>query len=337
MGYSLCSDDPEAREFFRAEYRHHLAQSMDGSIPHVRLTWKRGMSRTAQAPHRFHVHKVLARWSYRIEFDRDSVRIGAVGNRYAVPMVHHMMVHPSLRWLVSRHDALMLHGAAVVKNGRSLILTGKGGAGKTTTSSILLAEGGSDWQLHADDYVFVGSGPNTSSYMTRSHLYKDLMRWLPELRKKLSWYERMRLFFYGNLREWTREGIKWPVRLPSERLWPEHELADTADLRSVLLLRRADIASPRLRDVDSMDAVVEDLVDMNFFEARHFIRLVNTSPAGAPAVDWVDTWKDRERALLKRYLLQTKVQWLELPSVGGLDHRLSQQLLELLQGEVDGS
>ncbi len=329
VGYQLRSEDAEAQEFFKGEYRHHLQeQPLQG--PPVTLTWRRGLPSLAGSGYRFHVHKLLACWSYRVEFDHGGVQIDAVGNRYAIPMVHHMMVHPALRYLASQRDTLMLHGAAVVKDGCSMILTGRGGAGKTTTSSMLLAQGGADWQLHADDYVFLGPGPHSHAYMTRSHLYKDLLRWLPDMKLKLSPYERLRLFLYGNLREWTRDGIKWPVRVSSERLWPDHTLAHSARLGSVLLLRRAAVPKPQLVPVDSLDEVVESLVEMNFYEARHFIHLMNGNPGGPPDDDWLEAWQSRERDLMKHCLSQTSVQWLELPQTEHIDRQLGFELVDLL-------
>ncbi|MBN1264769.1 MAG: hypothetical protein JXA25_04700 [Anaerolineales bacterium] len=333
VGYKLNTSDSEAQRFFIDEYRHHLQDiSMEEWVekPLVTLNWRRGIPLLAGDSFRFHMHKILARWSYQIEHGENSIRIKAVGNRFAVSMVHHMMVHPSLRYLASMQDTLMLHGAAVVKNGQSIILTGRGGAGKTTTSSMLLAQGGSEWQLHADDYVYIGAGPQTYAYMTRSHLYKDLLRWLPQLREQLTVSERIRLFIYGTIREWTRDGIKWPVRLSAERLWPDHQLASRARLGKVLLLRRAPVSAPQLVDISSLDEVVDSLAEMNFYEARHFIHLMNNKTGTPLPEDWLEAWRMREKQLLKRYLSQTSVQWLELPESRQLDPRLGHQLVDLL-------
>ena len=331
VSFELVTSDPEAQLFFAAEYKNHLQDHPLPDAPLVTLEWKRGLPLFTGKSFGFHVHKLLARWSYQAAIEKNHIRIKAVGNRYAIPMVHHMMVHPSLRYLVSKIDMMLLHGAAVVKNGQSIILTGRGGAGKTTTSSMLLAQGGPDWSMHADDYVFIGSGPQTCAYMTRSHLYKDLLRWLPELREKLSLIERIRLYVYGTIREWTREGIKWPVRLSSERLWPDHTLASRARLSKVLLLRRAPVPTLQLVDIEALDEVVEILVEMNFFEARHFISLMNNKPGTPLPEDWLEAWRIREKQLLHRYLSQTSVQWLELPDSKNLDPRLGHQLVELLQ------
>ena len=330
VSFKLVTSDPEAQRFFAAEYKNHLQGHPVPDVPLVTLEWKRGLPLFAGNSFRFHVHKLLARWSYQADIKNDQILIRAVGNRYAIPMVHHMMVHPSLRYLVSNIDMMLLHGAAVVKNGQSIILTGRGGAGKTTTSSMLLAQGGTDWRLHADDYVFISNGPKTCAYMTRSHLYKDLLHWLPLLREKLSLIERIRLFVYGTIREWTSEGIKWPVRLPSERLWPDHTLASQARLGKVLLLRRAPVQALQLVDIESIDKIVEILVEMNFFEARHFISLMNNKPGTPLPEDWLEAWRIREKQLLHRYLSQTSVQWLELPDSKKLDPRLGHQLVDLL-------
>jgi len=333
VGFQVTTSDPEARQFFTDEYRNHLlgaGAELPADIPRVTLDWRRGPGALAGNQSRFHTHKILARWSYQVDVSDQEIAIRVTGNRYAVPMVHHMMVHPALRYLAGMQGVLMLHGAAVVKNGHSVILTGRGGAGKTTTSSMLLAQGGSRWRLHADDYVFIGPGPKTYCYMTRSHLYKDLLRWLPDLRSRLTLPERVRLLAYGTLREWTREGIKWPVRLSAGRLWPDHQLADQAVLGKVLLLRRAAVEVPQFAEVESLDEVVEQLVEMNFYEARHFIALLEKKPGDPMPQGWLQEWQQRERDLLHRCLSHTSVSWLELPEQKQLDPQLGRDLANLI-------
>jgi len=312
----VWSDSPFVRAFFEAEYGYHRVEGLPDGLPHAFLDFHLDSS-LPKGFTRF-THKLLARWGYQLTINPGEIDIRVYGNRPAVSMVHHMLVHPSLRWLAAGEGTLLLHAGAVVKNGRSLILTGKGGAGKTTTTSLILASGGehsrsplqNDWQLHADDYVFLG-GEQSKAYVTRSHLYRDLLKWVPEIGARLTPWERIRLELLGALRKYSGERIKWAVRLDPERLWPGRIIADTANPAAILLLKRADVPAPKLISMDDLYEAVNELLEVNFGEARHFLRLLQK--AGALDKQWLAAWKDTERTLLTKLLVETPAYRLVLP------------------------
>ena len=303
----VWSDSPFARAFFEAEYGYHRVDGPSTGLPHAFLDFRLDSA----PPEGFtrHVHKLLARWGYRLTINPGEIDIRVYGNRVAVSMVHHMLVHPSLRWLAAGGGTLLLHAGAVAKNGRSLIFTGKGGAGKTTTTSLILASG-NDWQLHADDYIFLGSG-QSKAYVTRSHLYRNLLKWVPKIGSRLTFWERIQLEFLGAVRKYSGERLKWAVRLGPERLWPGKAIADTATPAAILLLERADLRSPELIPSDDLNGTINDLVEMNFGEARHFLVLLQK--AGALDERWLAAWKETERTLLANLLAETPVYRLVLP------------------------
>jgi hypothetical protein len=71
-------------------------------------------------------------------------------------------VYLPLTWLLARHDRFILHGAAIVRDGRALLLLGASGAGKSTLAVSALEAG---WLALADDVVIVhagGDGPGRS-------------------------------------------------------------------------------------------------------------------------------------------------------------------------------
>ena len=315
-GVVVRSDSPYARDFFEAEYGYHQADSLPEGLPQVSLNFQMASS----SPQGFirHIHKLLARWGYQLSLQPGQVDLRVYGNRAAVSMVHHMLVHPSLRWLAANRGTLLLHAGAVAKNDKSLIITGKGGAGKTTTTSLVLASGGG-WQIHADDYVFIAPG-QSKAYVTRSHLYRDLQKWVPEIRARLTPWERARLETFGALRQYTREGIKWPVRLSPQRLWPGIPIADTATPAAILLLERADVAKPGLFPVQDLDETTNDLLEMNFGEARHFLSLIkkaglsqDSQPTPEPFENWLAAWKVSEHNLIASLLQKTPACRLVLP------------------------
>lgn len=329
--FQLETDDPLAQAFFRAEYGFHLGEFSGRS---VRLRFeRREPSFRLPAGYTLHTHKLAARWGYCIKFTASGVEIDAVGNRFSIPMIHHMMVHPSLRWLAAQENLLLLHAGAIARGGKSLIFTGQGGAGKTTTTSLVLAYGQPPWSLHADDYVFLGDGPNSFAYLTRSHLYRDLLRWVPQVSSRLTRSERFRLEFWGRVRAWSGERIKWPVRLPVERLWPERDLALQAKPAALVLLKRGDVLSPTVLPVTEGSKVVNELLQMNFNEARHYLTLLKK--CAAMSDEMLSDWRVREEQLIQRAVEQIPVYQLVLPARKSNQAELAVELASTLDQLVN--
>ena len=332
-GLEMASEDTAAIDFFAAEYGF-FRSALDGPEAKVSLAWQRRPAFGAVPPgHRRHTHKLLARWNYRLQLGPNHVELHAAGNRTAIAMVHHMMVHPALRYLVSRRQALLLHAASVVLEGRSLLLTGSGGVGKTTTASLLLAYGDPRWRLHADDYVFLRSDGTSLAYPTRSHLYQNLMTWVPELGDRLRPSERLRL----RLQWWLRRGlgVKLPLRLGAARLWPGRTIAPQAEAAAIVLLQRGAGDQPRLTRLESGAFPVEALIEVNFQEARHFLRLVRQADDGA-AERWLEAWRSSETETLRALANRIPAYSLEIPSQSSATRAGGERLAMSLEALVRG-
>jgi len=63
---------------------------------------------------------------------------------------HHLMLGPMITLILQARQALVLHGTALVRPGRAILLLGASGAGKSTTAAAMLGQG---WRLLADDLV----------------------------------------------------------------------------------------------------------------------------------------------------------------------------------------
>jgi hypothetical protein len=322
------TNDSGALSFFESEYRPS-ASSHTEDIRQVNLKWKRSQWPFVKG-YQLQIHKGLARWAYRILIQTHRIQIDALGNPLAVPMIHHMLVHPSMRYLCAQDGALMLHGSSVVLDDKSLVFTGKGGTGKTTISSLILKHGGNEWRLHADDYVFLAMGPTSFAYMTRSHLYRDQIRWIPKLEKCLSLRERLHLEFFGRLREITKDRIKWPLRMEPSRLWPGHHIALQANLSAIVILKRGNVDRLALREIDATEELIRELVEMNFFEARHFIKLVRKAYGEAYTEEMIVDWKHREEVLLEQILDKTRVFQLDLPPSESAGDSFGRELIETM-------
>jgi hypothetical protein len=301
-------------EFFTNEYFYHLSDGPIPNLPKIKLQVRFSNQIRPQPGYTFQTHKGLARWSYRINISKEIVSVDAYGNRAAIPMIHHMLIHPSLRYLVAFQDVILLHAGAVSSRGKSLLLTGRGGAGKTTTTSLILSEGGDTWQMHADDYVFIAPGPASLAYLTRSHLYLGLLSWVPEIKDRLTTSERLALEFFGRIRAWSQDRIKWPVRLPLQRLWPGREAKMRANPAALVLLDRADVREPVVQSINDREAVCDDLLAMNFYEARHYLNLVEKSNAVDDFKPWLDDWQQQEKSLLSQRIREIPVNLLSLPN-----------------------
>jgi hypothetical protein len=228
---------------------------------------------------------------------------------------------------------LLLHAGAVANQGYSLIFTGRGGTGKTTITSLMLAGGGQAWSPHADDYVFIGPGPTSMAYMTRSHLYRDLLHWVPEIKPRLSRDERLRLQVYGKIRKWSRERITWPVRLPIDRLWPDRQLQFHAIPAAFITLKRSSIVqNPRLRQIPMNETAIDELVEMNFREAIHFITLLKKGNFHRNLDNWMKKWQRTERKLLLKRLEEFPSYTLEFPNQLSHPLNLRSELVEKLAG-----
>ena len=329
VGLQIVTEDPRAIDFYTSEYGHHSGRVGDNA-PRICLDWQASNFPNKRLKAVSHAHKIFARWTYTLSLDRDMITIGAAGNRFALPMVHHMLVHPSLRLLCSQRGTLLLHGSAVSRKGESVIFTGHGGTGKTTTSSILLSDDDPVWQMHADDYVFINPGEGSYAYITRAHLYHDLLKIVPSVSERLSLFDQLQIAIYGSIRNISKEQIKWPVRLPLEHMWPDRTFSNTASLLAIVVLEGSNSVS-EIKIVPLEDElIVEELLSMNFYEARHFINLVAPFEGITWPSNWLDDWLESERDVLTRITNETKIYKLYIP----LDQKTTPETEGKLRREI---
>jgi len=315
VGFELYTDDAVALDFFEQEYAHtHRGCSSGMKI--VRLHWYRGAYSKGTAQRMIaHSHKALARWKYAITVEEELIDIVASGNRFALPMIHHVMVQPSLRFLVSMNQTILLHGAALATDTCSFVFSGPGGMGKTTLSSVLLAERGDVWKLHADDYVFLRSDGYSFAHLTRPHLYRDLLRCLPEMRTLLTLSEKLRIEILGRIRAYSHERLKWPVRISHERLWQGYGTTQKAILGGLCILSRGDGSEPVMKQIEPMSKDIQSLLDMNFYEAGHYTALLSKAMGSSFTNDLVHAWRKREEDVLYQLQETSPFFMLQLPDL----------------------
>lgn len=330
LRFELETSDPAAASFFEAEYGWARGESEARFV--LMLRWDRAdWPSRRSSDERVHSHKMLARWAYKVKGGKGGLDYEIRGNRWALPMVHHMLVHQGLRFLAARRDVLFLHASAVERDGSSILLTGPGGAGKTTTSALVLARGDEEWRYHADDYVVVDAGNRRSfAYPTRAHVYADLTRTVPEITGRLGRTERLKVLLFSALRRWSGQRIKVPTRVELGRLWPRRELAEKATLGGVVLLNPSESEEVELHKIDDGEIPLDELIEMNFFEARHFIHLMEKAGFWAIHTGALENWRGSERRMLAELAERVPFWRLSIPASGRVapDHRSLGDLLE---------
>jgi hypothetical protein len=331
VSFQMFTDDTAAESYIESEYLHHEGVSRDASLPEVCLYFQRreGIFQIPEE-YTYHIHKGLARWAYKLQIAPDRIIIDAVGNRTAIPMIQHMLVHPSLRYLVSHRGILMLHSGATAYNNHSLIFSGRGGMGKSTICSMVLTYGDKNWSIHADDYVFLGMGPVSLAYLTRMHVYWKLLKMVPQLIERLSPQERVQLTIFGRIRAWSGNHVRWPVRKDTQWMWPERSFCMRAVPAALLTLRRDKNIEPAIYPISDLPGLVDELVEMNFGEARHYISLVNKCRAVSDSAAWLSAWKKRERLLIESRLAEMPAYQLHIPEIAPSRNFSQPALLELL-------
>ena len=80
------------------------------------------------------------------------------------------------------------------------------------------------------------------------------------------------------------------------------------------MLDRADESEPVVQSIDDLPAICNDLLEMNFFEARHYLILVEKSNAVTDFEAWLDDWKQQEKDLLSQRIPEIPVKLLSLPN-----------------------
>ena len=188
--------------------------------------------------------------------------------------------------------------------------------GKTTVSSILLDQGSPGWELHADDYVFLSSAGDTYSCPSRSHLYADYLKAVPSASKKLSARQRVHLNVFGTVRRVSGDRINWPLRVEPGLLWPERVSAPHAHLQALLLLESGRAEELNLEPISDSAALADPLLQMNFYEARHTIELIEGYflPSG-----YTEQWQARERETLRQALEDVPAYRLSMPQIESID------------------
>ena len=138
-----------------------------------------------------------------------------------------------LHWIGLNHGLQLTHAAAVGLRGQGLLLAGKGGSGKSTTSLACWSQG---WEFVSDDYCWVSSTPKPQAHAVyrTAKLLPDQNTDLPQWPRLESMSQEKSVFHLEQL------GGSLPARL---------------DLQALVLSKPSELSSPLLGPAEQRDAL----------------------------------------------------------------------------------
>jgi len=325
-GLRLTGGNPQANHFFKSEFAYHSVSDNFNlnNIPLIDMGFKIGLKRPTGYDH--FVHKLVARWSYRMEVSPQHIDLSVVANRISLPLIQHFMLYPALRYISAHHGTLMLHAGAVARHGKSLIFIGKRDAGKTFITSLLLSLG-RGFELHADDQVFLQGTGSSLALQSRVHLKNRYLSSIQELSRQLTQSELIKLGIFESIHRITYGRINLPVRISPQRIWPDHATAKQATPAAIIFLNTDD-NSMGMFPIDNKMQMLDIVIERSLFDARRFINMTRKSDLEKGKL--ITEWLDMERELLRRVMSQTPLYALNLPD-GKVPDALVNTIIPLLE------
>ena len=117
------------------------------------------------------------------------------------------------------------------------------------------------------------------------------------------------------------------------RLWPTKTLQKEAEPEAILLLSRADgIEEPALQPLEDTNLVVQELIGINFYEARHFLELLREHLDESTVDALLQEWRDIEAGLFQELLHDTPAYRLTLPKTQDKQPKRGGSLKGLVSG-----
>ncbi len=165
-----------------------------------------------------------------------------------------------LHWVGSENGLQLTHAGVVGLDGMGLLLAGKGGSGKSTTS---LACWNAGWQFVSDDYCWIAHEP-----LTRAYAVYRTAKLLPDVATDLPSWDRVERL--------SDEKYVYQLDTLSSR-----NLVSELNLTALLLPRPTDVKSPAVRPATLRDALatlsLSTMAQLAGANARNMAHLRETS------------------------------------------------------------
>lgn len=126
-------------------------------------------------------------------------------------------IEPIIHQILLEDGAGFIHASCVSRDGQGIVLSGWGGAGKTSAATNLIKNG--NWNFVSDDLCLVNSDGLSQPYLKRIQLYpynigpQDKGRFLEgdSVRNRLNWYLRATLLGEKSVRRRIKPSNRYPV------------------------------------------------------------------------------------------------------------------------------
>ena len=209
----------------------------------------------------FGSHK-LAKWAIRFErLGQSPRRIKFYGNIFSRMIVAKQIVEPALRWLAQDLGFIFVHSTALVKDGKGVLIAGRGGSGKTRILLHWLKQGNA---FVSDDFTILSYG-RARRYVTPLRLGARLLRESGE-GKNLTFASRASIYARTMLRRLVLNYARLQAKVDIKQIFPAIKMLEQVELSAVVAL--ADKGQGM--ETISVEEMVEELVRINQDEMYGF-------------------------------------------------------------------
>jgi hypothetical protein len=313
-----------ARDYFRAEYDSAAVASASGA-PAVEATIgarpDRGGGDGPTHPPQLHGAHKLARWhaSLPLAAEGDTMRVAVdVRGPLGLALVQSYVIEPLVSLAAIRCGSVLLPGAAIVREGETVLLIGRSRSGKSSLAARALAAG---LRVLGDDQVLINARRECLPFPRRLRLYPDLIRTAPAAFARLRPSVQRRLAALSHVNALTRGYVAPPLSVSPASLSPGAPAKVAPAVGEVVVIRRAPVealSSERL-DPGELRTEVEDV-----------LRAQRAEIFGVPGMQAsYQAWLDRERAIVAGALDAAPARRVSVPAcwsseraVGALAHEL---------------
>ena len=181
--------------------------------------------------------------------------------------------------------------------------------------SLILSKGKGNWNFQSDDYVFLTLNGFSLTYLTPLHIFRNHLKWFPELRDRLTFQELIKLNFFGLLQKLSRDNMKIPVRVAYDRLWPKQRRQEKVNAKAIAFITKSADKQFYYRRVEPDNEILEELFRINFDELKNFLMLIGKNENIYRLNKWIDNWRDREKEILRQHFKSIKIYRIQCPDL----------------------
>jgi len=183
-------------------------------------------------PYDFYAQHKLAKWVIRFEhLAQTPYRIKFYGNAFSGMILAKQIIEPALRWFAQSLGFIFVHSTCLCHQGKGVVIAGRGGAGKTGILLNWLKAGN---PFLSDDFTILND-KRVRRFITPIRLSAGIL-FKTGIYKNLRFSRQMEIYSRTGLRKLLFNYAKLQAKLKPEKLFPGLEIAESAELKSVVVL-----------------------------------------------------------------------------------------------------